>query len=221
MLIIEDDLRLAGFIARFLTAHQLRVEHAADPIEGEALLGRSVFDCVVLDVMLPGRDGFEVCRRIRSMSGIPIIMISARAEEPDRVVGIELGADDYLTKPFSTPELLARIRAVARRAAPAPSPTIAIGGLVIDLARRSVSRQGRPLDLSPAELEVLLALARRPGTVVERNRLAELAHRELAREPDHYRGLDVHVSRLRAKLGDDAHLLKTVRGVGYLLAEPS
>jgi DNA-binding response OmpR family regulator len=172
--------------------------------------------------MLPGRDGVEVCRQLRGRSDVPIIMVTARGEESDRVLGLEVGADDYVTKPFSPRELLARIRANVRRvrgqAGPAPE-TIQVGGLVLDPAKMTVALDGNPIDVTAYEFSILRALAQRPGKVLSREQLLDLAKGSADLSFD--RSIDVHVSRLRAKLGDDSRspkILKTVRGVGYLLA---
>jgi DNA-binding response OmpR family regulator len=172
--------------------------------------------------MLPGRDGIEVCRNLRSRVDLPIIMVTARGEEADRVLGLEIGADDYLTKPFSARELLARIRVNVRRARGQAGPTLGVvrrGRLVLEPAALRVSLDGVAVDVTAYEFALLHALADRPGRVLTREQLLDLAKgsAELAFD----RSIDVHVSRLRAKLGDDARkprLLKTVRGAGYVLA---
>jgi DNA-binding response OmpR family regulator len=181
---------------------------------------------VLLDLMLPGKDGLEVCRELRARSDVPIIVLTARGEEADRVLGLELGADDYLAKPFSPRELLARIRAVVRRARGRAGPeagVVRVGGLVVDPAARRVTLDGRDIALTGYEFALLDALARRAGRVLSREQLMELAGGNAEEAFD--RSIDVHVSRLRQKLGDDPkrpRLIKTVRGAGYLLAaEPA
>ncbi|WP_059436115.1 response regulator transcription factor [Anaeromyxobacter sp. PSR-1] len=221
-LLVEDDLRLAAFTREYLEGHGVAVVHVTDGRRGldEALGGR--FDVVLLDLMLPGKDGLEVCRELRSRSDVPVIVLTARGEEADRVMGLELGADDYLAKPFSPRELLARIRAVVRRATGRAGPareTVRVGALVVDPAARRVTLDGREVTLTGYEFALLYALARRAGRVLAREQLIELAGGSAEEAFD--RSVDVHVSRLRQKLGDDPRrprLIKTVRGAGYLLA---
>jgi len=222
VLLVEDDHRLAALTKEYLEGHGVAVVHVADGKRGqdEALGGR--YDAVLLDLMLPGKDGLEVCREIRARSDVPIIVLTARGEEADRVMGLELGADDYLAKPFSPRELLARIRAIVRRAKGRAGPAkdlVRVGTLVVDPAARSVRRAGREVALTGYEFTLLEALARRAGRVLSREQLMELARGSAEEAFD--RSIDVHVSRLRQKLGDDPkrpRLIKTVRGVGYLLA---
>ncbi len=222
VLLVEDDRRLAELTREYLEGHGLAVVLAADGRRGleEGLSGR--YEAVLLDLMLPGKDGLEVCRELRARSDVPIIVLTARGEEADRVLGLELGADDYLAKPFSPRELLARIRAVVRRARGRAGPSTAavrVGGLVIDPAARRVTLDGREVALTGYEFALLDALARRAGRVLSREQLMELAGGSAEDAFD--RSVDVHVSRLRQKLGDDPkrpRLIKTVRGAGYLLA---
>lgn len=222
VLLVEDDVRLAQLTSRYLESHGLMVTVAGDGIEGQAEALRRQYDVVVLDLMLPGRDGIEVCRQLRGRSDVPIIMVTARGEESDRVLGLEVGADDYVTKPFSPRELLARIRANVRRVrgqAGPPPETITVGKLVLDSANMSVTLDGAPVEVTAYEFSILRALAQRPGKVLSREQLLDLAKGSADLSFD--RSIDVHVSRLRAKLGDDSRspkILKTVRGVGYLLA---
>src|SRR6185312_13581564 len=216
----DDDVRLYELLAAFLEPNGVALVHAADGPKGLAALGADVFDAVLLDVMMPGMDGLTVCRRIRETSRVPIIMLTARGDEADRVVGLELGADDYVPKPFSPRELLARLRAVMRRAQPAASGTeIVVGRVAIDVAARQVRVGAELADLTGLEFDILLALARRPGRVVPRETLLADAGRNDVTVND--RTVDVHVSHLRKKLGDDPRaprLIKTVRGVGYVMA---
>ncbi len=222
VLMVEDDRRLAELTARYLTGHHVRVTLMRDGVEGEAEALRHSYDCVILDLMLPGRDGVEVCRRLRARADVPIIMVTARGEEADRVLGLESGADDYLTKPFSPRELLARIRANVRRARGQTGPgraTMRCGRLTLEPGSLRVTLDGAPIEVTAYEFALLHALAERPGRVLTREQLLDVAKgsAELAFD----RSIDVHVSRLRAKLGDDARrpqLLKTVRGAGYVLA---
>jgi DNA-binding response OmpR family regulator len=222
VLLVEDDLRLAALTREYLESHGLAVFHVADGRRGleEALSGR--YDAVLLDLMLPGKDGLEVCRELRARSDVPVIVLTARGEEADRVMGLELGADDYLAKPFSPRELLARIRAVTRRARGRAGPergVIRVGRLHLDPGTRSVRVDGREVTLTGHEFSLLEALARRAGRILSREQLIELAGG--SPEDAFDRSVDVHVSRLRQKLGDDPkrpRLIKTVRGAGYLLA---
>ena len=180
---------------------------------------------VILDLMLPGIDGLEVCRRVRGASSVPILMLTASGEETDRIVGLEMGADDYLPKPFNTRELLARIRAILRRsggetAADAAS-VLRVGTLQVDAGSRTVRVHGKEVELTTAEFDVLHALAANAGRVLSRDQLLQKIH---GRDWAAYdRSVDVHISRLRQKIEDDPKhpvLLKTVRGVGYQLARP-
>lgn len=222
VLLVEDDLRLAALTREYLEGHGVAVVHVADGRKGqeEALSGR--YDAVLLDLMLPGRDGLDVCREVRARSDVPIVVLTARGEEADRVMGLELGADDYLAKPYSPRELLARIRAVVRRAKGRAGPAtevVKVGGLLVDPASRRVVLDGREIVLTGYEFALLLALARRAGRVLAREQLMELARGSAEEAFD--RSVDVHVSRLRQKLGDDPkrpRLIKTVRGAGYVLA---
>ncbi len=225
VLIVEDEHHLAEGLRFNLVAEG----YEADVVDnGEAALDRLVgvdrqhYDVVVLDVMLPGKDGFEVCRAIRAHDQVPIIMLTARSDAIDIVVGLESGADDYVTKPFETRVLLARIKAVLRRQERPPAePVLRFGDLAIDPGGMAVTRAGVDLHLTPTELKLLLELARRPGQVFTRALLLE-------RVWDYsYLGdsrlVDVCVQRLRGKIEDDpAHptLVQTVRGVGYKLVPP-
>jgi two-component system, OmpR family, response regulator len=221
-LLVEDDARLAALTREYLGGHGVAVEVVADGHRGlqEALRGR--WDVVLLDLMLPGLGGLEVCRALRARSDVPVIVLTARGEEADRVMGLELGADDYLAKPFSPRELLARIRAVTRRAkgraGPAQKP-VQVGALVVDPSARSVTLRGKPIELTAYEFALLHALAERAGRILSREQLMEFATGSAEESFD--RSVDVHVSRLRHKLGDDPkrpRILKTVRGAGYVLA---
>jgi DNA-binding response OmpR family regulator len=222
VLLVEDDQRLATLTREYLEGHGVAVVHVSNGRRGleEALSGR--YEAVLLDLMLPGKDGLEVCRELRSRSDVPILVLTARGEEADRVMGLELGADDYLAKPFSPRELLARIRAVVRRAKGRAGPqasAVKVGDLVVDPAARRVTLSGKEVPLTGYEFSLLVALARRAGRVLTREQLMELARGSAEEAFD--RSIDVHVSRLRQKLGDDPkrpRLIKTVRGAGYLLA---
>jgi len=222
VLLIEDDERLAQLTARYLESHGVLVTVAGTGPEGQAEALRRQYDCLVLDVMLPGRDGIEVTRELRARTDVPIVMVTARTEEADRVLGLEVGADDYVSKPFSPRELLARIRATVRRVRGQAGPTqqtVQVGGLVLDPQKMTVTLDGLAVDVTAYEFSILRALAQRPGRVLSREQLLDLAKGSAELSFD--RSIDVHVSRLRAKLGDDSRnpkILKTVRGAGYLLA---
>jgi DNA-binding response OmpR family regulator len=223
-LLVEDDASLAERTAEYLRGHGVTVVIAGD---GETALGearRTRYDVVLLDLMLPRRGGLEVCRELRAHSDVPILVLTARGEEADRVLGLELGADDYLTKPFSPRELLARVQAQVRRArgqaGPASRP-VEVGDLRLDPAALQATLRGQPLPLTAYEFQLLHALAERAGRVLSRERLLELVRGSAEESFD--RSIDVHISRLRAKLGDDSRhprWLKTVRGAGYQLVAP-
>ena len=221
VLIIDDDVRLHELLASYLDQNGIHVTVAADGLKGLAALDGTVFDAVLLDVMMPGMDGLEVCKRIRAKSTIPVIMLTAKGDETDRVVGLELGADDYIPKPFSPRELLARLRAVLRRAKPdAVAEKLVVSDISIDTQTREVSVGGRRADLTGIEFDILLALARRAGRVVPREALLSEAGRGDVTVAE--RTVDVHISHLRQKLGDDPRAprtIKTVRGIGYVLTK--
>ena len=219
LLLIEDDASIREIVSIGLKAAGFRVTTEMDGRQGLASVRSGNFDAVILDVMLPSLDGFEVCREIRKFSRVPVVMLTARTDLIDVIVGLESGADDYVKKPFELPELLARLRAVLRRAAaPVEDSLIAIGRLEIDPAGFTVRRDGVELALTATEFRLLVELAKRPGQVFTRELL-------LQRVWDYeYLGeahlVDVAIQRLRAKVEDDpAHpaLIKTVRGVGYRL----
>ncbi len=221
VLLIDDDQRLIELLASYLEQNGVSVTGAPDAARGLAALEASAFDAVLLDVMMPGMNGLEACKRIRQKSRIPIIMLTAKGDETDRVVGLELGADDYVAKPFSPRELLARLRAVLRRASPdAVAERLQVGDISIDAPSREVRVGDKTVDLTGIEFDILLALARRAGRVVPRESLLSDAGRSDVVVGE--RTVDVHISHLRQKLGDDPRtprLIKTVRGVGYVLAK--
>ncbi len=219
LLIIDDDERLFELLDSYLSENGVVATRAADGRQGFTALERDSYDAVLLDIMMPGIDGLEVLRRIRESSSIPVLMLTAKGDETDRVVGLELGADDYVAKPFSPRELLARVKAVLRRAQPdAEKERLAAGGLVVEVPTREVRVDGDRIDLTGLEFDLLVALMRRAGRVVPRARLLSEAGRD---EVVSERTVDVHISHLRRKIGDDrrgARLIQTVRGVGYVLA---
>ena len=220
VLIVDDEKRIREVVEYALQKDGFRVSSAADGLEGLAALARDPPDLVVLDVMLPGMDGLSVCKRIRSQGPTPILFLSARADEVDRIVGLELGGDDYLVKPFSPRELVARVRAVLRRfdaasEARVPAPRLLRHGqLALDVERHEATYAGQRVQLTATEFAVLAALLERPGVVLSR---AQLLHRAYA-DDLHVteRTLDSHVRRIRSKfrgLGGDP--IATVHGVGY------
>ena len=234
-LLVDDDRGLAQLLDEYLGGHDVKLTHVEDGKAGLERLATDEFDVVLLDVMLPGMDGFEVCKRIRAAHEVPIVMLTARGDDQDRIVGLELGADDYVPKPFNPRELLARMRAVLRRAKPTSvaqvSAKIAIGPIEIDLGARTVARNGEEVSLTSYEFRILTELAKRAGETIAREDLAQAVRDPAQRgkpgasyDPSVDRSLDVHVSRLRQKLEDDPkepRFIKTVRGIGYVLARPS
>lgn len=219
VLLIDDDTRMYELLAQYLGQNGITVTHAPDGGRGLAALEAGAYDAVLLDVMMPGMDGLEVCRRIRAKSTLPVLMLTARGDETDRVVGLELGADDYLAKPFSPRELLARLRAVLRRAQPAAvAEKLEASGVSIDVSAREVRSGGKLVELTGLEFDLLVALVRRAGRVIPRDALLGEAGRSDTVVGE--RTVDVHISHLRQKLGDEgSRLIKTVRGVGYLFSK--
>ncbi|MBI4571456.1 MAG: response regulator transcription factor [Chloroflexi bacterium] len=222
ILVVEDEPSLLSTVAFNLRREGYRVLTAADGEAGLATARRERPDLLILDLMLPRLDGLEVCRRLRQESAIPILMLTAKADEVDRVVGLELGADDYVTKPFNPRELVARVKAVLRRSRQETSdePVIEANGLVLDVARREVTVEGAPVTLRAKEFDLLTAFMRHPGIVLDRERLLQLVWGS-----DYYgdtRTIDVHVAWLREKLAAAQHVkIQTVWGVGYKLVVES
>jgi two-component system OmpR family response regulator len=225
ILVVDDDGQVRQLIGRFLRDSGYRVSGARDGREMRETLASTAIDLIILDLMLPGVSGLDLCRELRATSSVPIIMLTAKGEDTDRIVGLELGADDYLPKPFNPRELLARVRAILRRAAAKPDPDRPIGGRLISFAgytldtqRREVtSPEGVVIDLSGGEYDLLLAFLEHPNRVLSRDQLLELARNRSADPFD--RSIDVQVSRLRRKLEADDKapaLIKTVRGAGYI-----
>jgi OmpR family response regulator RpaB len=216
ILLIDDDEQLAAPLAAYLQRFDLQLDSATRPSAGLARLRAEAYDAAILDVMLPEMDGFELCRTIRRESDIPIVMLTARGEVMDRIVGIELGADDYLPKPFEPRELAARLQRLLRRArASAPPAALRFDGLDIDLERRQVTRLGTPVELTGTEFELLVLLAQEPQKVFSRD---QILNRLRGQEADLYtRAVDLLVSRLRKKL-EPLDCIKTLRNAGYAFA---
>jgi DNA-binding response OmpR family regulator len=226
VLYVEDDQKLAQLTRRYLESHGLIVTWVGDGEAAMTAVAREHFDVALLDIMLPRMDGVTLCRQLRTRTDLPIIMLTARDEEADKVLGLESGADDYLAKPYSTRELLARIRAQVRRArgnaGPPVARTIQVGALVLEPGAMAAFLDGKRLSLTAYEFSLLRALAERAGRVLSREQLLDLAKGSAEEAFD--RSIDVHISRLRQKLeADPRHprLLRTVRGAGYLLATES
>jgi two-component system, OmpR family, response regulator len=229
ILIVDDDAEIRTLLGRYLEKNGLRASAVGDGRAMWQALEREVFDLVVLDIMLPGDDGLTLCRQLRAKSEIPIIMLTARGEETDRIVGLEMGADDYLPKPFSARELLARIKVILRRTRSLPpnlrqddETQIRFGDWMLDTEHRHlVSAAGVVTLLGGAEYRLLRILLAHPNRVLNRDQLVELTQGREADALD--RSIDVQISRLRHRLGDDSRdpqLIKTVRGEGYVLSVP-
>ncbi|WP_448203565.1 response regulator [Azospirillum sp. sgz302134] len=231
LLVVDDDREIRSLLAQFLTRHGFRVTAAKDGAEMLRTLETARVDLIVLDLMMPGEDGLSLCRRLRASSDTaqtPVIMLTAMGDETDRIVGLEMGADDYLAKPFSPRELLARIKAVLRRASTAPAPgggegkLLRFEGWTLDLAKRELrSPDGVLVQLSAGEYDLLVAFVEHPQRVLTRDQLLDLARGRSAVPFD--RSIDVQVSRLRRKIEPDPAeptLIKTVRGGGYLFTPP-
>lgn len=221
ILLIEDDPRLAQMVQAYLSDSGFKVLHAASGSAGFEFSQREDFDAIVLDLMLPDIDGLEVCRRVRKKSQIPILMLTARGDAMDRVVGLEMGADDYLPKPFEPRELLARLKAILRRSASSTTAQILrFGRLEIDKDAREVRVDGEGKALTSYQYEVLLALAERAGRVLSRDALFDIVKGESIEAFD--RSIDVHISRIRAAIEDNPkkpRRVLTVRGAGYVFAK--
>ena len=220
ILLIEDDRRLAEMVTRYLGGFGFAVTASHHGGSGIGLHARESFDAVILDLMLPDMDGLEVCRRLRAGADTPILMLTARGDAMDRIVGLEMGADDYLPKPFEPRELLARLRSILRRArGERDSDILRFGRLEIDAGARQVRLDGEPRVLTSYQFAILLALAQRAGRVMSREALMDLVKNERLEAFD--RSIDVHVSRIRAAIEDDPkkpHRVITVRGAGYVFA---
>jgi len=221
ILVIDDDVELCRLLGEFLRKEGFETQSAHDGERGlEEALGGG-FDLVVLDVMLPGIDGFELLRRLRSRSQVPVLMLTARGEDVDRIVGLELGADDYLPKPFNPRELTARIRAILRRGDPrreGRAERISIAGITLDTETREVQYEGRRIELTTFEFDILESLMRAAGRVLSRDALMERIYGRKVTPFE--RSIDMHVSHIRRKLGGRRELIKTIRGVGYQFVKP-
>ena len=219
-LLVDDDARLGSLLKEYLGQNEIELTVVGDGERGLRELEARRPDVLLLDVMLPGIDGFEVCRRVRAQHEVPVVMLTARGDDTDRIVGLELGADDYLAKPFNPRELLARIRAVLRRTGAAPDKDrFKTGELEIRFGAREVIVRGKREVLTHFEFELLALLARAAGRVLSREHLMDVLKGEEFESFD--RSIDVHVSKLRGKLEEDPkspRYIKTVRGVGYVLA---
>ena len=221
ILLVEDDRRLAEMVKSYLGGAGFHVTIAASGARAIALQSAEMFDVLILDLMLPDMDGLEVCRRLRARTDLPILMLTARGDAMDRVVGLELGADDYLPKPFEPRELLARLNAILRRAKPdKTSEMLRFGRLEIDAGARQVRLDGEPRALTSHQFALLLLLAQHAGRVMSREVIMDFLHHERLEVFD--RSIDVHVSRIRAGIEDDPknpRRVITVRGAGYVFAK--
>lgn len=216
ILVVDDDRRLRELLRKYLAEHGFRVTTAAHAADARARLAGLAFDLIVLDVMMPGEDGLALTESLRRASRVPVLLLTARGEPEDRILGFERGADDYLSKPFEPRELVLRIETILRRVEPPGlAETIKLGACDFDLARKELRRDGRPIRLAPAEARLLATLARHPGRTLSRD---DLSHR--SRIAGGGRSVDVQVTRLRRKLEPDPRFpryLQTVRGAGYVL----
>ena len=221
VLVVDDEIHIRSVVEEYLKRGNFRVASAGDGLAALAVFRAEKPDFVILDLNLPKLDGLDVCREIRKESNVPIIMLTARVEEADRLIGLELGADDYIVKPFSPRELVARVRTVLRRASPAASAPehrkINEGDLLIDLDAHAVTLAGQAVELTPTEFNLLAALAGSPGRVFSRLQLLEAAQGQAYE--GYERTIDAHVKNLRAKLGA-AKYIETVFGVGYRFRKP-
>jgi two-component system OmpR family response regulator len=225
ILVVEDDREISALVAKYLRANECRVSVAGDGREMDRVLAESRIDLIVLDLMLPGEDGLSLCRRLRAASSVPIVLLTAKSEEIDRIVGLEMGADDYLPKPFNPRELLARIRAVLRRRTSEPASvsgpagqTVFFAGWRVNLTLRELlSPAGAKVAITGAEFDLLHAFCERPGRVLSRDQLLDLTQGRIA--GPYERSIDVLVSRLRQKIERDPRepeFIKTIRSGGYV-----
>jgi two-component system response regulator CpxR len=218
LLIIDDDAELCALLTEFLAREGFSVVSEHDGAHGLELALSGSYALVVLDLMLPSLDGFAVMKQLRAQSRVPVLMLTARGEDVDRIVGLELGADDYLSKPFNPRELVARIRAILRRAQSPSKGRLEVNGVTIDPGSRSVMCDGQEIEMTTLEFDILEVLMRAAGRVVSRDALMESMYNRKATPFD--RSIDMHVSHLRRKLESERTLIKTVRGVGYQFCRP-
>ncbi len=227
ILVVDEDVGLCALVQQHLTAERFSLKAVHDGEQGLQQALTNAYSLVVLDVMLAGINGFEVLRRIRSVSRIPVLLLTERGEDVDRIVGLEMGADDYLPKPFNPRELVARIRAILRRTKPvnagdAVPEVLSVGDVELHPATRSVQHAGQPVDLTSVEFNLLEVLLHEAGRVMTRERLANAVLSRKFMPFD--RSIDMHVSKVRRKLGDSEGVgdhIKTIRGVGYMFARPA
>ena len=218
LLIVDDDAELCSLLGEFLRREGYMVECVHDAKSGLAKAFEGGYDLLVLDVMLPGLDGFEMLKRLRAQSRIPVLMLTARGEDVDRIVGLELGADDYLSKPFNPRELAARVKAILRRTDTKSSRgKVEINGIELDPGTREVLLEGKPVEITTLEFDILEQLMRSAGRVVSRDELMENLYNRKATPFD--RSIDMHVSHLRKKLEAGKPVIKTIRGVGYQFSQ--
>jgi len=214
LLIIDDDVELCGLLKEFLQREGFAVECAHDGQSGLEHAKLGGYDLIILDVMLPGLDGFEILKRLRAESQVPVLMLTARGQDVDRIVGLELGADDYLPKPFNPRELSARVKAILRRTeAKANRGRLEVNGVALDPGSRQVTLEGKPIEVTTLEFDILEHLMRNAGHVVSRDGLMESLYNRKSTPFD--RSIDMHVSHLRRKLEGGKPVIKTIRGVGY------
>ena len=222
VLVIDDDTELCSLLKEFLKREGFEVDCEHDGHAGLKRALENEHKLVILDVMLPGLDGFEILRRLRRESRVPVLMLTARGEDVDRIVGLELGADDYLSKPFNPRELSARVRAILRRVeahAEAPESRVEVNGVILDPSTREVFCEGQPVEVTTFEFDILEMLMRSAGRVLSRDALMERLYNRKATPFD--RSIDMHISHLRRKLDRDLPRIKTVRGVGYQFCRTS
>ncbi len=216
IMIVEDEPKLASLLADYLHAAGYRTTHIANGLDAIPAIRSSAPDLVLLDLMLPGRDGIAICRELRSFSQVPVIMVTARVEEIDRLLGLEIGADDYVCKPFSPKEVVARVAAMLRRAAYGKQDAAASLGLVMDETSHGATLNGQPLDLTPVEFRVLKTLYDHAGQVFSRDQLMSRAYSDYRVVTD--RTVDTHIKNLRRKLDQvspDRELIRSIYGIGY------
>ena len=218
LLVVDDDVELCSLLDEFLRREGYTVESVHDGKAGLEKALQGGYDLIILDVMLPGMDGFEILKRLRAQSRVPVLMLTARGEDVDRIIGLEIGADDYLSKPFNPRELSARVKAILRRTDPKPNRgRIEVNGILLDPGTREVTVDGKLIEITTLEFDILEQLMRSAGRVVSRDDLMEGLYNRKATPFD--RSIDMHVSHLRKKLEGGRPLIKTIRGVGYQFSQ--